>query len=54
VDRLPGARPDGSFYGTLCAIDPEPRVLSAPATIATLRQYAGRVGAILSREAAIS
>ena len=45
---------DGSFYGTLCAIDPEPRILSAPATIAALREYAERVGAVLSREAAIS
>jgi GAF domain-containing protein len=45
---------DGSFYGTLCAIDPEPRILSAPATIAALKQYAERVATILSREAAIS
>lgn len=44
---------DGAFYGTLCAIDPEPRVLSAPATIAALKEYAERVGAILSRETAI-
>jgi GAF domain-containing protein len=42
---------DGSFYGTLCAIDPEPRALSAPATIAAMRDCAERVGAILSREA---
>lgn len=39
---------DGSFYGTLCAIDPEPRTLSAPETIAALREYAERVAAILS------
>lgn len=45
---------DGRFYGTLCAIDPEPRPLSAPATIAALREYAGRVASVLSRETAIS
>lgn len=45
---------DGRFYGTLCAIDPEPRALSAPATIAALREYADKVASILSREAAIS
>src|SRR5688572_19504697 len=30
---LPVRLADGSFYGTLCAIDPEPRVLTAPETI---------------------
>jgi GAF domain-containing protein len=45
---------DGRFYGTLCAIDPEPRTLSAPATIAALREYADAVASILSREAAVS
>lgn len=44
---------DGRFYGTLCAIDPQPRALTAPATIAALRRYAGQVASILSREAAI-
>ncbi|MEA3009929.1 MAG: hypothetical protein QOJ91_1621, partial [Sphingomonadales bacterium] len=44
---------DGAFYGTLCAIDPEPRLLTAPARIAALSDYAGRVGVILSRETAI-
>ena len=45
---------DGRFYGTLCAIDPEPRALTAPATIAALRQYAERVASILGREPALS
>jgi len=40
---------DGSFYGTLCAIDPEPRALSAPDTIAAMRGFAERVADILSR-----
>lgn len=40
---------DGSFYGTLCAIDPHPRALSSPATVGVLEALAKRVGAILSR-----
>ena len=43
---------DGSFYGTLCAIDHEARILSAPATVATLRALAARVGTILSAKTA--
>jgi GAF domain-containing protein len=39
---------DGSFYGTLCAIDDEKRVLSAPATVALLEKLAKRTAAILS------
>ena len=40
---------DGSFYGTLCALDPEPRALSAPATVSVLEVFASRAAAILSR-----
>jgi GAF domain-containing protein len=39
---------DGSFYGTLCAIDPKPRALGAAETIAALNDCARRVVAILS------
>lgn len=39
---------DGAFFGTLCAIDPEPRMLSAPDTIATLEICARRVAGILA------
>ena len=39
---------DGSFYGTLCAIDPEPREVSAPEVVATLESHAARVSKILS------
>jgi GAF domain-containing protein len=39
---------DGSFYGTLCAIDPEPRTVRAPETIAALKAFAARVSALLS------
>ncbi|KQN11890.1 GAF domain-containing protein [Sphingomonas sp. Leaf28] len=47
---LPIILDDGSFYGTLCAIDPEPRKLVGPDTVPTLMRYAARVAAILSRE----
>ena len=40
---------DGSFFGTLCAIDPDPREISAPATIAMLEGFARKVGALLSK-----
>jgi len=45
---LPITLDDGSFYGTLCAIDPEPRLLSAPELIEALKGYARQVAAILS------
>jgi GAF domain-containing protein len=45
---LPIFLSDGTFYGTLCAIDPEPRQLSAPDLVAMLKGYAERVAAILS------
>jgi hypothetical protein len=38
----------GSFYGTLCAIDPHPRALNSPATVGALEKMAKRVAAILS------
>ena len=40
---------DGSFFGTLCAIDPEPRRLNDEAIIAMFSNYARTVGAILSQ-----
>ena len=40
---------DGSFYGTLCAIDPRPRQLSGRETAAVLAGFAAEVGAVLSR-----
>ncbi len=39
---------DGSFYGTLCALDPAPRLVSEPATIAAIEGFAREVGALLS------
>ena len=40
---------DGSFYGTLCAIDPRPRALSARATVTVLQRQARPIGELLSR-----
>ena len=51
---IPIILPDGSFFGTLCAIDPAPHGLSASETVAALTAYAGRVGAILSASGATS
>jgi GAF domain-containing protein len=49
---LPIVLSDGSFYGTLCAIDPRPRMLSQPATLPTLVGLSERVAAILSKRLA--
>lgn len=46
---LPIILDGGAFYGTLCAIDPEPRQLSAPDLVATLQGYATEVAHILQR-----
>lgn len=40
---------DGSFFGTLCAIDPAPNIVSDPATIAAMRRYADLAGTILTQ-----
>ena len=40
---------DGSFFGTLCAIDPAPRQVTDEAIVAMFTSYAREVGAILSR-----
>lgn len=39
---------DGSFYGTICAIDPNKRNVSAPETVAFVEQCGRRVAEILS------
>ncbi|MBA3897783.1 MAG: GAF domain-containing protein [Sphingomonadaceae bacterium] len=43
---------DGSFFGTLCAIDPEPHELSTSVIAETLQAYAKQIGTILSRASA--
>jgi GAF domain-containing protein len=45
---LPIILSDGSFYGTLCAIDPKPRKLIGTDIISSLETFADRVAAILS------
>ncbi len=45
---LPIVLTDGSFYGTLCAIDPGPRQLSPPAMIDRLEGYAQQISEVLS------
>ena len=44
---------DGSFFGTLCAIDPEPRQVSDEAIVETFTELARRVGRVLSERDAI-
>ena len=46
---LPVMLEDGSFYGTLCAIDPEERVLGGRDTVALLEQCAKRVASIITK-----
>jgi len=36
--------PDGEFFGTLCAIDPQPRLLKSSQTIATFKLFAELIG----------
>jgi GAF domain-containing protein len=39
---------DGRFYGTLCALDPEPRAVKPAETVAALKALAARVARALS------
>ena len=50
---LPIILSDGSFYGTLCAIDPEPRKLIGTDIVGTLEAFADRVAAILSERLSV-
>lgn len=47
---LPLFRADGSFYGTLCAIDPEPRQITGSEILATMRALAVQLSTVLSAE----
>ena len=40
---------DGSFFGTLCAIDPEPRRVTDEEVVAMFTAYAEEVGRIISQ-----
>ena len=50
---LPIILSDGSFYGTMCAIDPHPRKLTSPKIVSVLETFAGRVAAILSERLSV-
>ena len=45
---VPIYRPDGEFFGTLCAIDPEPARLDA-ATVQAIEMFARAIGAELEQ-----
>ena len=51
---FPLRRPDGSFFGTLCAIDPFRRALSGKETIAAMEAHARAVEVILAERARVS
>lgn len=38
---------DGRFFGTLCAIDPEPHDVSSPEVVAMMRGYAEQIAKLL-------
>lgn len=44
---FPIHRADGSFFGTLCAIDPEPRRIDTPEIVALFARFAQEIGAML-------
>ncbi|WP_289015609.1 GAF domain-containing protein, partial [uncultured Methylobacterium sp.] len=41
---MPIKLPDGTFFGTLCAIDPKPAVLNTPAIIGLFQMFADLIG----------
>jgi GAF domain-containing protein len=45
---IPIVLADGSFFGTLCAIDPAPHDLNAGALVATMRSFAEQIAKLLS------
>jgi len=47
---LPLHRADGSFFGTLCAIDPEPHSVEAATVQAEIRKLGDRVVEVLDKE----
>ena len=47
---VPIRRPDGSFFGTLCAIDPRPARLNTPETVGMFNLFADLIGFHLDAE----
>ena len=41
---MPIVLPDGTFFGTLCAIDPKPTKLNTPATVGMFKMFADLIG----------
>ncbi|MDO7842958.1 GAF domain-containing protein [Sphingomonas immobilis] len=48
---IPIVLEDGSFFGTLCAIDPEPRALTSGTIVATMQGMAQQVAAMVTEKA---
>ena len=49
---LPIVLADGSFFGTLCAIDPEPRATGLADIVPTLNEFAATIAAALNERRA--
>lgn len=47
---VPIFRPDGAYFGTLCGLDPDPKVLSVPSNVSTLELFAQLVSKQLEVE----
>jgi signal transduction histidine kinase len=47
---MPIVRADGSMFGTLCAIDPQPRQLNASATVAMFKAFADLIASHLDAQ----
>ncbi|OUS20374.1 histidine kinase [Rhodobacterales bacterium 59_46_T64] len=47
---IPIYRSDGTFFGTLCAIDPQPRDVKQPRSVAMLEMFADIIGQSLETE----
>lgn len=47
---IPVFRPDGTYFGTLCGLDPAPAALSLPATVSTLELFAQLISKQLESE----
>ncbi len=47
---VPIVRPDGAYFGNLCAIDPRPRLVSEAKTVAMFQNFADLIGRQLALE----
>lgn len=47
---VPIVRADGTYFGTLCGLDPKPAVLSTPSTVSTLELFAQLISQQLEAE----